>query len=86
VLKDPSNLTYQQLSVLKEIPKYTSVLCRSWQLTAGLRDHFRLANPADAPAHPEWWLRWASRSRIPTFVKFAMTVRKDRERIWRRSN
>jgi transposase len=29
----------------------------------------------------EWWLRWASRSRIPAFVKLAKTVRKHRERI-----
>ncbi|MHB8190830.1 MAG: transposase [Ferrimicrobium sp.] len=40
-----------------------------------------MANPADAPAHLEWWLRWVSRCRIPAFVKLAKTVRKNRECI-----
>jgi transposase len=81
LLNNPCNRTYQQLSVLKEIPKYNSVLHRSWQLKEEVRDLFRLANSADAPAHLEWWLRWASCSRIPAFVKLAKTVRKNHERI-----
>jgi transposase len=78
---DPDNLSDEQLSVLHELRRNNSVLYRSWQLKEGLRDLFRLRNPADAPAHLEWWLRRASRSRIPTFVKLAKTVRKNRERI-----
>ncbi|HUX04680.1 MAG TPA: ISL3 family transposase [Acidimicrobiales bacterium] len=81
LLKDPDNLTDDQLGVLHEIRKHNSVLYRSWQLKEGLRDLYRLRNPDDAPAHLEWWLRWASRSRIPAFVKLAKTVRKNRERI-----
>jgi len=50
-------------------------------LKEALRDLYRLRNPDDAPVHLEWWLRWASRSRIPAFVKLARTVRKNRERI-----
>ena len=46
----------------------------------GLRDLYGLDDRDDAPAHLEWWLRWASRSRIPAFVKLARTVRKNRER------
>jgi len=57
------------------------VLYRRWQLKEALRDLYRLRNPADAPEHLEWWLRWASQSRIPAFVKLAKTVRKHRERI-----
>jgi transposase len=67
--------------VLREIRKHNSVLYRCWQLKEGLRDLCRLRNPHDAPAHLEWWLRWASRSRIPDFVKLAKTVCKNRERI-----
>jgi transposase len=81
LLKDPANLSGEQLSVLHELRRNNSVLYRSWQLKEALRDLYRLRQPTDAPAHLEWWLRWASRSRIPAFVKLAKTVRKNRERI-----
>jgi len=81
LLKDPANLSDEQLSVLHELRRNNSVLYRSWQLKEALRDLYRLTNPKDAPGHLEWWLRWASRSRIPAFVKLAKTARKNRERI-----
>jgi transposase len=81
LLKDPEHLSDDQLSVLHELRRNNSALYRSWQLKEGLRDLYRLDDPRDAPAHLEWWLRWASRSRIPWFVKLARTVRKNRERI-----
>ena len=81
LLKDPDHLSDEQLNVLHELRRNNSVLYRSWQLKESLRDLYRLANPKDAPEHLEWWLRWASRSRIPAFVKLARTVRKNRERI-----
>ncbi len=81
LLKDPDNLSDDQLSVLHELRKHNSVLYRSWQLKEGLRDLYRLDDPESAPAHLEWWLRWASRSRIPAFVKLARLVRTNRERI-----
>jgi transposase len=81
LLKDPANLSDEQLAVLHELRRNNSVLYRSWQLKESLRDLYRLRNPADAPEHLEWWLRWAARSRIPAFVKLAKTVRKNRERI-----
>jgi transposase len=81
LLKDPANLSDEQLSVLHELRRSNSVLYRSWQLKEALRDLYRLRHPQDAPAHLEWWLRWAARSRIPAFVKLAKTVRKNRERI-----
>jgi transposase len=74
-------LSDKQLSVLHELRRNNSVLYRGWQLKESLRDLYRLRNPQDAPEHLEWWLRWASRSRIPAFVKLAKTVRKNRERI-----
>jgi transposase len=81
LLKDPENLSDDQLDVLHELRKNNSVLYRSWQLKEGLRDLYRLEDPEDAPEHLEWWLRWASRSRIPAFVKLARTVRQNRTRI-----
>jgi transposase len=81
LLKDPEHLSDDQLSVLHELRRNNSALYRSWQLKEGLRDLYRLDDPRDAPTHLEWWLRWASRSRIPSFVKLARTVRKNRERI-----
>ena len=35
----------------------------------------------DAPAHLDWWLAWACRSRIPAFVTLSKTVRATRDRI-----
>ena len=81
LLKDPEHLSDDQLSVLHELRRNNSALYRSWQLKEGLRDLYRLDDPRDAPAHLEWWLCWASRSRIPSFVKSARTVRKNRIRI-----
>ena len=81
LLKDPANLSDDQLTVLHELRRNNSVLYRCWQLKEAVRDLYRLRDPNDAPEHLEWWLRWASRSRVPAFVKLAKTVRKNRERI-----
>jgi transposase len=37
--------------VLHELRRDRSVLYRCWQLKEGLRDLYRLAEPAEAPAH-----------------------------------
>jgi len=81
LLKDPAALKDSQLEVLHELRRQRSVLYRCWQLKEGLRDLFRLADPADAPAHLDWWLAWACRSRVPAFVNFSKTVRANRQRI-----
>jgi len=57
LLKDPDNLSDDQLAVLHELRRNNSVLYRSWQLKEALRDLYRLRHPSDAPAHLEWWLR-----------------------------
>ena len=80
-VKDPEHLSDEQLSVLHDLRRNNSVLSRSWQLKESLRDLYRLRDPTDAPEHLEWWLRWASHSRIPALTKVAKTVRKNRERI-----
>ena len=47
----------------------------------GLRDLYRLPDPAEAEHHVDWWLAWACRSRIPAFVTLSKTVRANRDRI-----
>jgi len=81
LVKDPAALKPSQVDVLHELRRSGSVLYRCWQLKEGLRDLYRLADPADAPAHLEWWLRWACRCRIPAFLTLAKTVRANRDRI-----
>jgi transposase len=80
LLKDPSALDQGQLGVLSDLRRQRSVLYRAWQLKEALRDLYRI-DPAHAPAHLEWWLRWAARSRLVEFVALAKTIRLERERI-----
>jgi transposase len=81
LLKDPDALKPSQLDVLHELHRSGSVLYRCWQLKEGLRDLYRLPDPADAEHHLDWWLAWACRSRIPAFVTLSKTVRANRERV-----
>ncbi|ADU46876.1 ISL3 family transposase [Intrasporangium calvum] len=55
LLKDPEHLNASQLQVLHELRRSHSVLYRCWQLKEGLRDLYRLADPADAPEHLNCW-------------------------------
>jgi transposase len=81
LLKDPDNLLESQLAVLDELRRTRSVLYRCWQLKEGIRDLYRLHDPADAAYHLDWWLAWACRCRIPAFVTLSKTVRTNRDRI-----
>ena len=49
--KVPDHLKPSQLEVLHQLRRSGSVLYRCWQLKEGIRDLYRLADPADAPAH-----------------------------------
>lgn len=81
LLKDPDNLSDTQHDVLDRLRRERSVLYRCWQLKEALRDLYRLAKPQDAVLHLDWWLAWACRSRIPSFVKLSKTIRANRDRI-----
>jgi transposase len=81
LLKDPAHLKASQLTVLHQLRHDRSVLYRCWQLKESLRDLYRLADSTEAPAHLDWWLAWACRSRIPAFLTLSKTVRANRERI-----
>jgi len=67
--------------VLHQLRRDRHVLYRCWQLKEGLRDLYRLRRPSDAPDHLDWWLAWACRSRIPSFVALSKTIRANRDRI-----
>jgi len=79
--KDEADLTDRQLDVLHQLRRRSSSLYRGWQLKEAIRDLYRLRWPSHAPEHLDWWIRWASRCRIPAFVKLAKTVKANRERI-----
>jgi len=81
LVKDPDALKPSQLAVLDELRRRRSVLYRCWQLKEGIRDLYRLRKPSDAAVHLDWWLAWACRCRIPTFVTLSKTIRANRERI-----
>jgi transposase len=81
LLKDPDTLTDNQLATLHTLRRQRSMLYRAWQLKEALRDLYRLARPDQASQHLDWWLAWASRSRIPAFVRLARTIRANRDRI-----
>jgi len=81
LLKDPGALSDAQLEILGTLRRDRSVLHRCWQLKEGLRDLYRLRRPDDAPRHLDWWLAWACRSRIPSFVALSKTIRANRDRI-----
>jgi transposase len=81
LVKDPDHLSDNQLEVLDTLRRERSVLYRCWQLKEGLRDLYRLRRPQDAAIHLDWWLAWACRCRIPSFVTLSKTIRANRERI-----
>jgi transposase len=81
LLKDPAALSGAQLEALHQLRRERSVLYRAWQLKEGVRDLYRLEEPANAPAHLDWWLAWACRSRIPAFVTLSKTLRTNRARV-----
>jgi transposase len=81
LLKEEVNLTDNQLEVLHQLRRRSSVLYRGWQLKEAIRDLYRLGRPSDVPEHLDWWIGWAQRCQIPAFVKLAKTVKANRERI-----
>lgn len=76
-LKNPENLTDNQQATLAQIADSPDMrrLHRGWQLKEALRT--LLKQPfAIAITQLKQWLAWASRSRLPSFVKIARTIRR----------
>jgi transposase len=80
LVKDPASLNDNQRAILDQLRRERSVLYRCWQIKEALRDLYRL-DITDPDTHLTWWLNWASRSRIPSFVGLAKTIRANRQRI-----
>lgn len=79
--KNPENLTAHQRVTLGWIPKVNKPLYRAYLLKEGLRTVFQERSLEVATARLDAWLRWAARSRLPSFVKLARTIKEYRPRI-----
>jgi transposase len=84
------NLTAGQKGVIRDLQRANSRTFRAWTLKEELRDIFAL--PLYAAQHAlDEWLAYASRSKLPPFVKLARTIRRYRPSIeatieWRLTN
>lgn len=74
------NLTFASKALLWELSKTNSRTFRAWQLKEELVEVFTLPLIA-AQSAIDAWLAWASRSKLPSFVKLARTVRSYRGAI-----
>jgi transposase len=78
--KNPENLTDRQAAKLSGIQKTNARLYRAYLLKEQLRQIYRL--PADAATRLlDEWIAWARRCRLPSFVKLAKTITKQRAGI-----
>lgn len=81
LLKSPDKQSVPQLAVLGEVQQANKPMFRAFLLKEELRLLYALEDPALAPAHLDAWLAWASRSRLPPFIKLARTIRRHRAGI-----
>ncbi len=81
LLKDPEHLHDKQRALLDQLRAQRHVLWRAYLLKEELRDIYRTRDPHLARRLLTRWLSRASRSRIPSMVRLAKTVRQHRERI-----
>ncbi|MCA1698972.1 MAG: ISL3 family transposase [Actinobacteria bacterium] len=79
--KAPENLTDRQRVALAQLQQINAALYRAYLLKEQLRALYHLDDPADAPAHLDAWLAWASRSKLKPFVRLARTLRRYRDGI-----
>jgi transposase len=78
--KNPENLTDRQTAKLSSIQKTNARLYRAYLLKEQLRQIYRL--PAkDAIGLLDEWIAWARRYHLPSFVKLAKTITKQRAGI-----
>jgi transposase len=80
VWKNPENLTDRQQAKLATIQRTNARLYRAYLLKEQLRQIYRLP-AADAERLLDGWLKWARRSRLPSFVKLARTITEQRDGI-----
>jgi len=75
--KNPENLTERQQARLADIERTNKPLYRAYLLKEQLRQVFRLKGEAGKQLLARW-LAWASRCRIPAFVRLGRTIRPER--------
>lgn len=80
LLRSWSNLTRAQRTVIRDLEATNRRLFRAWQLKEELADIFGLPLFAARRALDDW-LHYASRSRLPAFVRLARTIRRYRPSI-----
>jgi len=78
--KNPDDLTERQAATLAGIAKTNAPLYRAYLLKEQLRQVFQLKG-IHGIALLDAWLRWASRSQLPSFVKLARSIREHRAGI-----
>lgn len=78
---NPENLSPSQQATLSWLPKVNTRLYRAYLLKESLRTVFQERSIETATRRLDAWLHWASRSKLPAFVKLARTIRKFRQRI-----
>jgi transposase len=81
LLKAPAKQSIRQLAVLGEVQAANKAMFRAFLLKEELRLLYALEDPSLAPEHLDAWLAWASRSRLPPFVRVARTIRRHRAGI-----
>jgi transposase len=79
--KAPERLTGRQQTKLAQIQATNRRLYRAYLLKEQLRIVFHEPRPEGAIELLDAWVAWAQRSRLPSFVKLAATIRADREAI-----
>lgn len=75
------NQTDNDLVRLSGIQHAHKPLFRAYLLKETLADVLDMTDPEDADSELSNWLAWASRSRLPPFVKVARTIRRHRDGI-----
>jgi transposase len=80
--KNPEDLTERQAAKLADIAGTNKGLYRAYLLKEQLRQVFQQDTPEQAMALLDRWLAWASRSKLPAFVKLARTIREHKVRIY----
>ena len=76
LLKNAENLTPEERAKLSLVEKVNAPLYRAYLLKEALVHALSYRQPARAERALRTWLAWASRSRLPSFVKAARTIRK----------
>ena len=75
LLKSPWNLTQGQAERLASLPRDNARLYRAYLLKASFAEILDRRQPNVVKQKLHEWLAWASRSRLPAFVKAARTIR-----------